>query len=193
MEESAGTGSACLPVGRDSPVRVDFVGLQLRRIDDAQIGRDDVAAFQEHDVAWHEIGGGDDRGLSASSHGGLGGAHLAKGLHRARGFQLGDEAEQRIDDQDGENGAGLDPFTESERSDHGGGEQRHEETPELRQENQPRASLFDLTEDVGAVTGQPARCFVTGESRRSIGAESLEHLAWCLCPRFGGEQFFSAH
>ena len=69
--------------------------LQLRRLDQPQIGRHHVAGLQQHDVAGHQLGGRADSPRVAvpqrTTRGG--GGELLQRRHRALGAILLDEAD----------------------------------------------------------------------------------------------------
>ena len=86
-----------------------LLGAKVLRVGEPQVRRDLVARLQEHDVPRDELFGGDHARLAAAQRPGLGGQHVADRLQRLLGLAFLDKAEQRVEDDDGEDDRRVDP------------------------------------------------------------------------------------
>ena len=99
---TAGRGAVVLLAGSDSPVRAASLIRSDWRLDEAQVGRDDVAGVEPDDVTGHELRRRDDRRLAAADDPGRRARHPLERVHRLLGPVLLDEADDPVEDDDGE-------------------------------------------------------------------------------------------
>jgi hypothetical protein len=110
-----------------------LVRLQARGLHHAQVGADDIAALDQHDVARH-------RHLGDAARAAHPGAHLAelvKRFHRAHRAQLGHEAERGIDRDHGQDRDALGPVAHGKGHGRRGREQPHDQARQLAREDAP--------------------------------------------------------
>lgn len=128
--QSAGVGHRTAVAERGA--RLDGIGVLLRgdRLtrqhglvdpqrfggDQAQVGRNAVARLQVHDVARHQLTGGQLDTATAADH--LRRLREHRLDRRERPFRAAflDKADQRVDQNDGENDPGIDPVPEERRA-----------------------------------------------------------------------------
>jgi hypothetical protein len=143
-----------------------------RRLLDAQAGafqqadicRDGVARLQQDDVARHERAGGHFLQRPAPADADHGHGELLQRRHGPFGAVLLDEAEDRKEHHDGEDGRGLGALSEEGREDSGGDQDQHHGFGELLPQHGKRAFAAALRELVQPVGLQPLRRFGRGEA-----------------------------
>ena len=84
--------------------------LQVGGVYEAQVRRDHIPVAQEHHVAHHQLGGGDHALLPLAQHPGGGGAHPPQGLQGGLGLFLLNNADDGIDNDNGEDHRRLCPL-----------------------------------------------------------------------------------
>jgi hypothetical protein len=157
-------------------------GLQGGGADEPGVGGNGVALLDDDDVARHHLGRGHRPPLAVAHHVGLGGRHLAKRRHRR--FRAGflDEAQDRVEQHDGENGQGLvrqrgvaldEPEGRGDRSGHE--EQEDQHVLELGEEAPPHRRLRLRLELVAAVEGQPLPGLRGAQAGPAVDPERREH------------------
>ena len=87
---------------------------------------------------------------TAAPNGRLDIAQFLQCLHRPDGPQLGEEADERVDEQHDSDGAGVDILAERERDGRRRHEQEHDQAPHLVDQNAPCAPLLHLAQLVRA-------------------------------------------
>ena len=118
---SAATGVVALSTAADSPVSVELVGGEVGCFDQSHVRRDRIAAFDEHDVARHQLLSGNHAGVSTSAHARRSSAESLQRLDGARGLDLGQKADQAIEPENGCDRGRLLAFAEVERQRRRGG------------------------------------------------------------------------
>ena len=81
--------------------------LQVYRLQQSQIGRDDITCIEDHDVTRHDGGGDHLRHLSPAQHLGLRCTHPVQCLERRLCLPLLYRSDDRVDDQDGQDHIAL--------------------------------------------------------------------------------------
>lgn len=133
-----------------------FVHLQLRNVDEPQVGRDLVARLQQHDVARHEHGGRHHLHQPAAQHGGVGRRQLAQrrhGLVGAPGLHKADNGVEHHDDEDHQRVCDL---THQPRDDRCAQQHQHHEVLELVGQQTPPGAVLRCGQLVGAMGGAAA-------------------------------------
>ncbi len=140
------------------------------------VGRDAVPGLDLRQVAGHQLGGRHGAVLPAADH--LG--HRAGKLFQCGQGLLGavflDEPQHGVDDDDGDDGQGVDPFLQEAGDDRRGDEDPDDEVLELAEEDGPRADAFFLLELVGAVFLQAAGGFVFAQPLVRVGLQGQDGL-----------------
>ena len=98
-----------------------LVGGEVGCFDQSHVRRDRIAAFDEHDVARHQLLGGNHAGVSTSAHARRSSAESLQRLDGARGLDLGQKADQAIEPENGCDRGRLLAFAEVERQRRRGG------------------------------------------------------------------------
>ena len=153
-----------------------LIDLELRRLQQPQVGRNLVARLQQHDVARHQVGGGHGLRLATPQYLRLRGGQLAQRRNRLVGPPRLREADHRVQHHDDDDDEGIDPFAQQPR--HHGRRQQHQdhEVGELvQQQLRPGARLL-RRQFVGAVFLQAARGFFGAQASGGIGLLGLQHL-----------------
>ena len=145
------------------------------RLQEPGIGRDQVAGFQREDVAGDDSGGGNRSDLPVAPHRGLGRGQLLERRDGLLGLEFLVEADDRVEDDNGEDGDAVHHFTEEAGDDTGGDENPDDEALELAEENLERADGFAFLQFVRAVDREPLRRFLRRETIRS-GSQLGQHL-----------------
>jgi hypothetical protein len=151
-----------LSLGTDSPVSTA-----------SSARRHLVAGGQQHDVARHELLGGDQLPLAAAQHRGLRREHAADGVQRRLGLAFLHEADEGVDDHRAQQHAGVDPVPQPGGD--GGRHQHHvdQHVVELRQQPQPCGPARRRGQAVGAVHGQAPRGLGVGQAVLRVGGQAL--------------------
>jgi hypothetical protein len=152
-----------------------LVRLDARRLDEPQIGGRHVAAFDEHEIAGHELGGVDAPRAPAAPHGRRGAAEPPQRRHRASRAQLRDEPDRGVHGEHRDDRDRLVTLSEEQREQRRGGEQRHEHAAELIDEDRGGAAAADLLDPVRPEARAAPRRLVFGEAVRR-DAEDRQHI-----------------
>ena len=161
-----------------------FVGLQVGLLDDAGIGRDLVAGLDQHDVAGHDVVGGDPLALAVAHHGRFRRGQRHQRAHRFLGARFLDEAEQGVQHDDRQDddrliGQGAlarilqQPF--DHRDDDGDQQDDHQEILELLEQAPPPGRFRRALQPVAAHGGQAPLGLGLAQTARAVGAERLDH------------------
>ena len=102
-------GWGLLHVGR-LPRQRRLVHFQRVRFNEADIGGDDVAGFEQHHVAGDQVGGSHFQDLAVAQHLGLAGGHLLEGFHGFFGPVFLNKADDGIDHDNGQDDVSRFPF-----------------------------------------------------------------------------------
>ena len=127
-----------------------FFNPQIMALNQAHIGRDAVARAQNHDIARHQVAGGNGFMLAAALHARVAGEHIADALQRFFGVALLDMADQGVDHRDAQDDERIDPVAH-DRGERGGGQQdKNQDVVKMGKEAQPGRLAFFLRQGVGA-------------------------------------------
>ena len=102
------------------------------------VGRHLVACAELDDVARHERLRVDDAKVSVPHDRGPRRVELTQRFHRAPGAPFGHEANQRIDDENGRDGGGLEAIAQQQRDDGSRDQEKDDDTGQLVAENDQR-------------------------------------------------------
>ena len=129
--------------------------LQVHAFDQPHVRRDIVAGLQNDDVSDNELPGGNRLLLPVPDHLHVGCGHLLEGGDRLLGLRFLDNADDRVQRNDGGNGDGIDIFPQKERDDRRDDQDDDQKIVELvqKQFEEPRPRLFGKF--VEAVCAQP--------------------------------------
>jgi hypothetical protein len=116
----------------------------------AQVGGDDIAAVEDHDIAGDDLLGGDRLHLTVAPHRRFGVAHLLERLHRPHRAQFGEEADAGIDQNGDNDGDAFDDLPKREGRYCCNRPQADDQAPELLDKNLSCAALLSLAQAVGA-------------------------------------------
>ena len=148
--------------GRLSPVSAASAVCSAVDSDQARIGRNGVALFDEDDVAGDELRRRNAPPLAVADHVGVRGRHLAQRRHRLLGARLLNVAHDRVEQHDGEDRdrlvgqrrfALIQPQRCGDRS--GDEQQDHEHIGELGEELPPCRDGFSAVSSFLPITSKP--------------------------------------
>ena len=135
-----------------------LLGAQVLGVDETQVGRDLVAGFEKHDVAGRRDPRPECSRVSPPrTRARLRRKHVADRVERLLRPALLHEAEQRIEDDDGEDDRGVEPQAQHQLDEAGGEQDIDEDVVELGEEPQQRPLLLALRQAVRPVGLQPRR------------------------------------
>ena len=161
-----------------------FGGLQRRRFDEAPVGRDRVALFDEHDVAGDHVGRGDALPAAAAHDRGASRGHRAQGGDRGLGARLLQVAHRRVEEHDREDRDGFvgQRRVALDQPQDGGDRRRHqqqhdEDVLELGEEAAPRRDRGLRRQLVAAVALEARSRLVVAEAVLKVRAELGRQLA----------------
>ncbi len=149
-----------------------FIHLQLRNLDEPQVGRDLVARLQQHDVAGHQFSSGQDLHHAAAQHGGVGRRQLAQrrhGLVGAPGLHKADNGVEHHDDEDHQRVCDL---THQPRDDRCAQQHQHHEVLELVGQQTPPGAVLRCGQLVGAMGGAAALRRCGAAALRLVGVQA---------------------
>ena len=176
-----------------------FIDLQLRDLEQAQIGWHLVAGFQQHDVSRHQGVGGYHLHLAAAQHGGMCRSQLPQGCHGLVGTPSLNEADQCIEHHDDQDDQCVGDFSHQPRH-HGRPEQhQHHEVFELLQQQLGPSSRAGLIQFVGPQNRRTPLYFVRVQARSKVDAMragQVVHIAQVrvlACRREGEEGLIRRH
>ena len=139
------------------------------------ISRNQVAGFQREDVAGDDSRGRNRSDLPVASHLGLRRGHLFERRDGLLRVELLVEADDGVEDDDGEDGDGIHHFAQHAGDDAGHDENPDDEALELAEENLQRADALAFFQLVRAVGREALCCFRCRKSGR-CGAELCQHF-----------------
>ena len=149
--------------------------LERGRLQEPGIGRDQVAGFQREDVTGDDSRGRNRSDLPIASHLGLGRGQLLERRDGLLRVELLVEADDGVEDDDGEDGDGVHHFAQHAGDDTGRDENPDDEALELAEENLQRADALAFLQLVRAIGREALRRFLRRESGR-CGTELGQHL-----------------
>ena len=148
-----------------------LVDAQRGRLHETQVGGDDVALLEEEDVARHDIPGGHELRLVVPDDARLRAGHALERIHGLLGPVLLDEADDAVEDDDGQDDGRVLGVAD-ERGDHRCHQEHHDHgARELVQQQAPGRALLRLDELVGPVSRQAFGSVKASEPRRGIDPE----------------------
>lgn len=133
-----------------------FIHLQLRNLDESQVGRDLVAGFQQHDVAGHQHGGRNHLHRTAAQHGGVRRRQLAQRRHGLVGAPSLHKADDGVEHHDDEDHQCVGDLTHQARDDGSAQQHQHHEVLELVGQQAPPGAVLRCGQFVGAMGGAAA-------------------------------------
>ncbi len=89
-----------------------FLHLEVDRFQQAHIGRNEVAGFQEDDVAWHQLAGGNRNTMPVPQRLSLRRSHLFKRFQLLLGFTFLHNAHDGVQHHNGHNGNRVDGLSQ---------------------------------------------------------------------------------
>ena len=171
-----------------------LVGVEIGLLDDAGVGRHPVTGLHQHDIAGHDLVGGDALALAIADHGRFGGGERHQRPHRALGPRLLEEAEQRVEHDDRQDDDGLvgqrglarvlqQPL--DHRDDRGHQQDDDEEILELLEQPLPPRCLRGALQPVRSVLLQTPLRLGPAQAACKVGAECRDHPFGRLSVRSG--------
>ncbi len=148
-----------------------FVRLHARGLQQAQVRRHQVAAFQQHDVAPHQPLRRQLPQTTGAAHAAGGDAEPAQRLHGAHGAQLADKADDGVERDHRQDGDGLDPVPGHKTDAGRDRQQAHQQAAQLRPQDGGKAARLDGGKAVWPVTAQPLRGFGVSQTPRRLDAK----------------------
>ena len=119
-----------------------LVNLQVRRLDQPEIRRHDIARFEQDDVSRNQALGRNETGPTVPAHPGRARSEYPQCLDGSGGLDLGQKADNGIERQNKDDGTAFLPFSEIECQSGGGREQSDDETLKLMNQDGNRADLL---------------------------------------------------
>jgi len=137
-----------------------FVDAKARDLEKADVGRDNVAGFEQDHVTWHELGRGHGRIRAVTPHARRESGQCPERHDRALGPVFLRESEYGIEQHDrGDRGDVL-GFAEEARDDRGAKQHEHHHVAELREEHPSGSAALSFSELVDAVLREAQARFV---------------------------------
>ena len=155
-----------------------FVGVEIGVFDDAGVGRDLVAGFDEDDVAGDDLARRNALALAVAHDGGFRRRQRHQCAHRFFGARLLDEAEHRVehdDERDDDRFVGQGGFARilqqpfDHRDDDGDEEDDHQEVLELLEQPLPPRRFGRALSSFGPYWSR--RCFASARCRPRVASE----------------------
>ena len=143
-------GDACIDVNRRNGLANShqlagerrLVNLQVRRLDQPEIRRHDIARFEQDDVSRNQALGRNETGPTVPAHPGRARSEYPQCLDGSGGLDLGQKADNGIERQNTDDGTAFLPFSEIECQSGGDREQSDDETLKLMNQDGNRADLL---------------------------------------------------
>lgn len=173
-----GYGSDGLVDGNRLAGEHGFVDGQVRRSHEARIGGRHVAGLQQDDITWDQILAIDHQNVAAASDTLELDADGAQRRHGTLGLQLGEEAKQRVEDEDDKDGDRFVPVAEGGSGRCRGRQQRDHRAPELMDENCRRALGRPRIEHIAAERSL-AGAHLAGIEAGIRGGRQRSEDCWC--------------
>ena len=120
----------------------ELVNLQVRRLDQPEIRRHDIARFEQDDVSRNQALGRNETGPTVPAHPGRARSEYPQCLDGSGGLDLGQKADNGIEPQNKDDGTAFLPFSEIECQSGGDREQSDDETLKLMNQDGNRADLL---------------------------------------------------
>jgi hypothetical protein len=142
-----------------------FVDLEVDAFNQAQIGGDVVARFDQHHVARHQFAAGHAHTVPVADRLGFGCGHLLQGRQGFLGAAFLHHTQHGIQHHNRQDNDGFDRVTQQSRNDRRHDQQDDDETPELFDDQFPEWRRRFFEQLVGAMCGQPGlgfRCRQSG-------------------------------
>ena len=141
-----------------------------------QIGRDQAAGLDQHDVTRHQLVCHDFNNHSIAQYAGGGRGKFFQRRHGALGTVFLDKADNGIEQHDHQDGNGVDGFAD-ESGDHRGTQQHQDhEIGELAEEHMPRTAAHGFADLIRSEAAQSLRRFGCAQPCGAGSyAESLQH------------------
>ena len=114
-----------------------FVHMQIPHLEEPQVGGHAVTGLEQHDIARHQILGGNPRFTSVAPHGRLRGDHPAERLDGFLRLGLLEKTHHRVDHHHAENHCGIHPLAEQRGDSHGHHEDVNKRLVELLEKLHP--------------------------------------------------------
>ena len=153
-----------------------FVDRQMSGLQHPDVRRDVRAGSQHDDVARHELLGRDVQPHAVPHDGGRLNARRLERVDGPLGVQLGEEADDAVQDEDAGNQRRVRQPAGRQRQRRRGSQHTDRKGRELIEQHPERRSALGSRQAVGAVPCEPAR----GLRRREAGARGAERLENCL-------------
>jgi len=158
-----------------------FLDAEVRRVpDDPAVGRNVVPGLEFDQVSGNEVVRGNDAIISVPDDLGIRGGHPFQGRQRFFGPVFLDESQDRVEDDDGDDRQGVDPFAEEARHESRPDQDPDHEILELVEELADGGALFLFLEPIRAETLEPFggfRAAEAGGQARSQAAFDLLDVA----------------
>ena len=114
-----------------------FVHMQIPHLEEPQVGGHAVTGLEQHDIARHQILGGNPQLASVAPHGRLRGHHPAERLDGFLRLGLLEKSDHRVDQHHAENHRRIHPLAEQRGDSHGKQEDVNERLVELLEKLHP--------------------------------------------------------
>ena len=153
-----------------------FVGLQIDRLDQAQVRRNHVAGFKQHQVTWNQLGSIKRQALAAAPNIGQWHGHKTQRSKRAFGPVFLHGANNGIQNQDHQDRDGVHGLTDEAGNRCGSQQDQDHEIGELAKEHHQQRAPVTLGEHIrpglrqtrGRLLGRQARTRVALEARNDL-------------------------
>jgi hypothetical protein len=138
-----------------------LVDQEPARADQAQVGGHAIPRLEQHEVAWHEVGDRDAHASTVAQNAGMWRDHLADGVERLLRLAFLNEADDGVDQDDGDDHRGIDAVADQCGRDRRRQEEVDQRIVELREEPPDRMGPRRGRQLVGTV-GLQAPCGLLG-------------------------------
>ncbi len=153
---------------------------QVCRLNQSQVGRDDITRIEYHNIAGHQIGGNHLLHLPSTQHLRMGCTHLIQRFERRLCLQLLYGTNDCIDNQNGQDHEGFHQslifhHTNDCRDDRCNQQNKHHAALELLEKDGESRFLFSRFKSVGSVLCKPLCCGFDGKSRVRVSLKLLQN------------------
>ena len=175
-----------------------LIDLELGNLQQAQVGRDLVAGFQQHNVSRHKRMRSNLLHLSTSDHGSLGCCHALQSCQRLVRAPGLDQTNGGVEHHDGQNHQGVDQVPDHAGDQCRGQQHQNHEVAELVQQQRPKTAALALGQGIGAVLLGTLRHLICGQTVLGVypllacqfhSIAQMPQRTWRLC----GRRVFSGH
>ena len=146
------------------------------------VGGNGMPGRELDDVAGNNVPDIDDAQAPATDDDRPRDAEMQERFHRPPRAELGDEADDRVEKQDGGDGRRVDVVTHRNRDDRGGGEQQDDDARQLIAENMPGGGGLRAVEAIGAKPDETSSRLVIGQPR-GVACEPRDDVGRVQCMR----------